>query len=114
MQKRNEVKKLLLRCIIKEQNGYFVGTCLELSVSAMGKNVSECKHELVKVIKSYLDSIFELHRNGERLVRTPVRFYFFKKLLFDCLYACSSVKFSGRAKPPNNAFIKEVVVPTGV
>lgn len=112
---RNEVKKLLLRCIIRKQNGYFVGTCLELSLSARGKNVRECKRELLKQINVHLESVIELCESGENVIRTPVRFYFFKKLLFDFVYACTVKRLSsGRAEPPKNSFIKEVVVPAGV
>lgn len=111
---KNEVKKMLLRCIIREQNDHFVGTCLELSLSTRGKSVSECKRELHNLINDHVNAVFELYEKGENVITTPVKFYLLKKLLFDCVYAFSTWRFSGRLKPPQNSFIKEVVVPAGV
>jgi len=108
---RNEVKIMLLRCIIKEQNGFFVGTCLELSLSAMGKSVDECKRELQKIIDVHVKTVSDLYNNGEQVLITPVKYYIFKKLWFDCRYACKSIRFTG---PPKNTFTKKVVVPAGV
>lgn len=111
---KNEVQKMLLRCIIKKQEEHFVGTCLELSLSAKGQSVSECKRELLNLINNHVKAVFELYEKGENVIITPVKFYLLKKLLFDCVYTCSAGRFSGRIKPPQNSFIKEVVVPAGV
>lgn len=111
---RGEVKKMLLRCMIRKRDGHFVGTCLELSLCTQGENVSECKRELLRLIKAHIKTVFELHENGENVIMTPVRFYFIKKLLFDCIHFCATRRNSRRIEPPKNSFIKEVVVPAGV
>ena len=105
---------MLLRCMIRRQNGYFVGTCLELGLSARGKSVRECKRELLKLIDVHLNTVIELREAGESVIKTPVNYYFFKKLLFDCVYFCTARRNSGRVEPPKNSFITEVVVPAGI
>lgn len=87
---------MLLRCRVKKQDDQFVGTCLELSLCARGKSVSECKRELHNLINNHVKAVFELYEKGEDVIITPVKFYLLKKLLLNCVYACSTGRFSGR------------------
>lgn len=108
---RTEVKKMLLRCVIRKEGILHVGTCLELGLSARGENVPECKRALLDMIDSHVKTVFELHKNGEKVIRTPVKYYLFKKLTFDCIYSCTAKRPSNNTERPKYTFTERVWVP---
>ena len=102
---------MLLRCTVKESGAGFVGICLELSLAAKGNTASECKENLIQLIRDYIETMDELVQKGERVVIRGVEFYLFKRILFDVQRCLFHVIHNDK---PERGFIQKTVVPVGV
>ncbi len=80
---KKEGKEMKLRCVMKITDKGYVGVCLELSLAVRGKTSAECRKNLVHLINDYIDTVNELYQKGENVVLRPVRWYYYKKIVFD-------------------------------
>ncbi len=74
---------MTLRCVIKKTGNGYVGGCLELSLAIKGRTSCECEKKLEQTINNYIETVNKLGQKGSSVTLRPVRFYYFKRSLFD-------------------------------
>ncbi|MEK7277661.1 MAG: type II toxin-antitoxin system HicB family antitoxin [Chloroflexota bacterium] len=68
--------------IIRQDNSYFVGLCLELNVASQGESLNEARRNMGEAIVEYLDYVREIGAEGEI---GPVPFKALREFLLDGL-----------------------------
>ena len=108
---KKERREMKLRCVMKKASKGCEAICLELSLVAKGSTPEVCKANLEQLIEDYLETLGELHQEGEAVFIRPVNFYFFKKLLFDSWMFIEELW--PRKSVSRRGFVQRRVVPIG-
>lgn len=86
--KEGEGRRVLLRCVYKNKNGQWVGTCLELCLVSVGETVDEAIMTMRDMVQSHLKARIQLRGAGETPVLVSVPGYWWKARAFDAFYTC--------------------------
>ena len=102
-----------LRCAIKKRGGDYLGTCLEFNLNARGLSQGGCRAALIEGIENLLATVFKLYyEEGESIVPIPVKYYPFRRALFDCWLRVARLVGNGDIK--KKFFLIKVQVPEGM
>ncbi len=80
---RSNIMSKDLRYVIRKIPFGYMGECLELGLVVRDKDFNECCNKIQLLAKDYLKTTDMLKREGHKIIHTPVKFYWLRKVKFD-------------------------------